>query len=213
MCPRTPQQVKEIREEKRSLIMDVALFLFAKNGYHATSISNIAKHAGISKGLMYNYFESKEDLLSSIIEKTVTEISQYFDINKDGYLTRDEFEFFIRQVARVLNEKHTFFRLFFQVLMQAEVREHFLNSFLGTGSLFKSAKELRDGYFISNIMKMLTDYFMRKKEKPGPGYDPYLDLNLFIITLKGFAITYIYMEEENDEYFNKTIDHIIEQFK
>jgi AcrR family transcriptional regulator len=213
MSPRTAQQFKEMREEKKSLIMDVAIFLFAKDGYHGTSISNIAKHAGISKGLMYNYFESKEDLLSSIIERSVTEISQYFDLNRDGYLTEDEFEFFIRQIARVLNEKQTFWRLFFQVLMQTEVREHFLNSFLGTESLFKSAKDFRDGFYISQIMKILTEYFVRKKEIKGSDYDPFLDLNMFIITLKGFAITYIYMEEENDEYFNKTVNNIIKQFK
>ncbi|MFH0841741.1 MAG: helix-turn-helix domain-containing protein [Bacteroidota bacterium] len=213
MSPRTPQQFKEIREEKKSLIMDAAIILFARDGYHATSISNIARHAGIAKGLMYIYFQSKEELLSSIIEKTVSEINQYFDINKDGYLSEDEFDFFIRQIARVLNEKQTFFRLFFQVLMQNEVRTHFLNSFLGTESLFKSAKDLKEGSFISGIMNMLTDYFTRKKTRSAPEYDPYLDLNLFIITLKGFAITYIYMEEENDGYFNKTIDHIIAQFK
>lgn len=47
--------------------MDVALELFGTYGYHSTSISKIAREAGISKGLMYNYFESKEDLLYGII--------------------------------------------------------------------------------------------------------------------------------------------------
>ena len=54
--------------------MDVALEHFANEGYHATTINHIAKHAGISKGLMYNYFESKEALLKAIIHKSVTEV-------------------------------------------------------------------------------------------------------------------------------------------
>ena len=47
--------------------MVAALELFAIDGYHNTSISKIAKHAGISKGLMYNYFDSKEDLLKDVV--------------------------------------------------------------------------------------------------------------------------------------------------
>jgi len=193
--------------------MDVALYLFANKGYHATTITNIAKHAGISKGLMYIYFESKEDLLSGIIGKSVSEIYNYFDLNRDGYLTEEEFEFFIRKLGRILNEKQTFWRLFFQVLMQNEVREQFLNSFLGTESMVRSGKELKNGIFISNIMKMITEYFVRKKETRGGDYDPYLEMNMFLLTLKGFAITYIYMDEDDDAYFEKTVDNIIALYK
>ena len=213
MSPRTTKQFDDIREEKKALIMDVALYLFANKGYHATTITNIAKHAGISKGLMYIYFESKEDLLSGIIGKSVSEIYNYFDLNRDGYLTEEEFEFFIRKLGRILNEKQTFWRLFFQVLMQNEVREQFLNSFLGTESMVRSGKELKNGIFISNIMKMITEYFVRKKETRGGDYDPYLEMNMFLLTLKGFAITYIYMDEDDDAYFEKTVDNIIALYK
>jgi AcrR family transcriptional regulator len=213
MSPRSQKQIEEIREEKKALIMEVALFQFANLGFKATTISNLAKHAGISKGLLYNYFKNKEDLLSSIIDKSVCEIYAYFDINRDGYLSEDEFEFFIRKTARILNEKQTFWKLFFQVLMQNEVRVQFLNSFLGTETLLKSAQNYKEGSFISNIMKILTEYFVRKKELRGSDYDPFLDLNMFILTLKGFAITYTYMDEDVDEYFEKTIDKIIAVYK
>ncbi|HET6559885.1 MAG TPA: TetR/AcrR family transcriptional regulator, partial [Prolixibacteraceae bacterium] len=65
--PRTTVQFEAIREEKRKLILETALELFAENGYHGTSISHITKKAGISKGLLYNYFVSKEDVLKNII--------------------------------------------------------------------------------------------------------------------------------------------------
>ena len=70
MSPRTPKQFMEIREEKKTLIMDVALEHFANEGYFTTTINHIARHAGISKGLMYNYFESKEELLTEIINRS-----------------------------------------------------------------------------------------------------------------------------------------------
>ena len=126
MSPRTPQQFEEIREEKRTHIMNVALEHFAIEGYHNTTISHIAKHAGISKGLMYNYFESKEELLSEIINRSMDEISLYFDPDKDGYLTEEEFELFLRKLFHIIREKISFWRLFYQFLIQKDVREQFL---------------------------------------------------------------------------------------
>ena len=41
--------------------------LFATNGYPGTSVNAIAKKAGVSKGLIYNYFESKEDIVKRLI--------------------------------------------------------------------------------------------------------------------------------------------------
>lgn len=192
--------------------MDTALVHFANKGYHATTIDHLAKHAGISKGLMYNYFKSKEDLLLAIIEKSVGEVYNYFDTDRDNYLSEDEFEFFIRKAARLLNEKQSFWRLFFQVLLQNEVREQFLDTFLGTESLLKSGKDFKEGLFISKIMRIITEYFERKTNTRGPDYDPYLDLNMFILTLKGFAITYIYMDQD-DEYFEKCVNSIIALYK
>ncbi|MEL6970339.1 MAG: TetR/AcrR family transcriptional regulator [Bacteroidota bacterium] len=67
MSPRTTEQFDEIRQRSRQRIMDAALALFGSIGYQTTSISKIAKAAGISKGLMYNYFASKQELLEAII--------------------------------------------------------------------------------------------------------------------------------------------------
>ena len=66
MSPRTSKQFDKIRQQKKRLILDTSLELFAEKGFHATSISQIAKKAKISKGLIYNYFESKDDILNEI---------------------------------------------------------------------------------------------------------------------------------------------------
>lgn len=214
MSPRTPQQFEEIREERKTLIMDTALEIFANEGYHNTTINQIAKQAGISKGLMYNYFDSKEDLLKAIILRSVMEIYNFFDINRDGFLSEEEFEFFIRRIAKILKEKQTFWKLFFQLLIQSEVREEFLKEFLGSGSLLQVLTEHNEkGLFLSDIMKIITNYFVRKKERRGSDYDPYLDMTLFILTLKGFAITYVYTDKDDVISYEKTISQIIELYK
>ena len=79
MCPRTSEQFEEIRESKRRQIMYAAIECFATSGYHSVSISDLAKHAGISKGLMYNYFSSKEELLKTIFAEVMEEMMGLFN--------------------------------------------------------------------------------------------------------------------------------------
>jgi len=213
MSPRTPKQYEEIREEKIALIMDTALEHFANEGYYKTTIDHIARHAGISKGLMYNYFESKEALLKAIIGKSVTEVFSYFDIDRDGYLSEEEFEFFVRKIAVMLKEKRSFWRLLFQLLMQNEVRDQFMKSFAGPGSLVNSGTVNGLSQPASQILKMISDYFIRRKNNMNEGYDPLVELNMFIITLKGYAITSIYSDDSEVDNNEKTIDRIIELFK
>lgn len=69
MSPRSKQQNKQVREASINNILDASLELFALKGYDATSISMIAEKAGISKGLLYNYFSGKEALLKGLIDK------------------------------------------------------------------------------------------------------------------------------------------------
>ena len=73
MSPRTAQQNEEIRLESQKKIMDAAFELVAKQGYESTSISQIARKAGVAKGLVYNYFESKEELLNSLVQRAFSE--------------------------------------------------------------------------------------------------------------------------------------------
>ena len=74
--PRTKAQNEAIRTEKRQLIMDTALQLFAEEGYISASIDKIAQKAGISKGLLYTYFNNKEDLLYQILLSGIGKISE-----------------------------------------------------------------------------------------------------------------------------------------
>ncbi len=54
--------------EKQEKILNAALQLFAKEGYHATSTNKVAKLAGVSEGLIFRHFGNKEGLLQAILE-------------------------------------------------------------------------------------------------------------------------------------------------
>lgn len=63
---------QEQKEKRRNEILFAALQLFTRNGYAATKVSDIALQAGMSTGLMFHYFESKEKLYEELIRIGVT---------------------------------------------------------------------------------------------------------------------------------------------
>lgn len=210
MSPRSASRVEEIREEKKNLIMDVALEHFSNTGFHATTISHIAKQAGISKGLMYNYFRSKEDLLSAIITRSLSEIYDSFNPDHDSRLTPDEFELFIRKVFKLLNEKRQFWKLLFRILLQQGVFE----SLMGNENLtvVVSGVPLRD--FSQNMTELLVDYFERKKVTAGVDYDPEIEMLMFANAIKGFAMTSIFSPElYQGDYLEKVTEAFLKRYK
>ncbi|MCX6254344.1 MAG: TetR/AcrR family transcriptional regulator [Bacteroidia bacterium] len=213
MSPRTPKQFKEIREEKKALIMDVALEHFACEGYHNCTISHIARHAGISKGLMYNYFESKEVLLTEIINRSMEEISKDFDPDKDGYFSEEEFELFFRKLFHLLREKLSFCRLFYQLIVQKDVRDQFLKTYLGPVNTIPEFYSNTSNSFLAIVSKMITEYFIRKKERKPADYDPILEQYMFIYTIEGFIMLTSYLDEVDVNYYDKTVNRIIELYK
>lgn len=63
--PRVLQDYK-IRAKKR--IVDAAIQVFAEKGYHQAKMTDIAKELGVSKGTIYQYFKSKEDLFKAVVQ-------------------------------------------------------------------------------------------------------------------------------------------------
>lgn len=132
--PRSIEQYEAIRKEKRELILDTALILFAENGFHQTSMEQIARKAFISKGLTYNYFESKNAILEEILKKGFDAIYTHFDLNKDGLLTYAEFEFFIRESFNVISKNRNFWKLYFSIIMQPMVTETYIHNYSETSA-------------------------------------------------------------------------------
>lgn len=121
--PRSVEQLEQIRKQKKAHIRQTALELFAENGFHATSISQITKKAKISKGLIYNYFESKDDILEDIFQWAFSTIYSNLDINKDGVLSKDEFIRFIQISIQSTIENKPFWKLYSALVFQPHILE------------------------------------------------------------------------------------------
>lgn len=62
----------DVRREKRALILEHAIRVFAAKGFHGARVSDIAREADIAYGLVYHYFKNKEEILHTIFEERWT---------------------------------------------------------------------------------------------------------------------------------------------
>ena len=140
MSPRTKDQFEEIRNKSRENIEKIALELFAIKGYHATSVSQIAEKAGISKGLLYNYYKNKEQLLNSVIMKVFDEIMRIIKMSED-LSAEKQIEQMIIQTIDHLKENITFWRLYLFLVHQSDVQ-------LKLTGIWEKMRDDYMGYFV-----------------------------------------------------------------
>jgi TetR/AcrR family transcriptional regulator, fatty acid metabolism regulator protein len=55
--------------DKRRLILDAAIRVFARRGFHHCRVSDVADEAGVAYGLVYHYFDSKEEILNTLFQE------------------------------------------------------------------------------------------------------------------------------------------------
>jgi TetR/AcrR family transcriptional regulator, fatty acid metabolism regulator protein len=66
------------QEEKRKVILDAAVRVFARSGYHGARVGDIATKAGVAHGLLYHYFSSKERVLETVFRENFGELLDRF---------------------------------------------------------------------------------------------------------------------------------------
>ncbi len=121
--PRTKEQFKSIREKTRAQILNTALELFAQKGFKGTTISDIAKAARISKGLAYNYFSSKQNLMIAVLNLLTIEIEQLFSAIQNISDPFEQLRVIIELTFINLEKDEKFWRLYVSFLLQPDVKE------------------------------------------------------------------------------------------
>jgi TetR/AcrR family transcriptional repressor of uid operon len=91
MCPKVTSQHKQ---EVRGRIIQSAIECFSKNGFDRTRMDEISLLADLSKGTLYNYFDSKEDLFNAICEDSLDllkiQLDQLFTKSRDDLISNAE---------------------------------------------------------------------------------------------------------------------------
>jgi len=115
MTPKTDAQNRALKEASKQKILETAIQLFAKHGYDGTSIRKIAQTAGISQGLLYNYFSSKEQLLIEIMQQGMTYAEQSFLAIPMDAAPLIQLEALVRQIFVELQKQQEFWRVFYSL--------------------------------------------------------------------------------------------------
>jgi AcrR family transcriptional regulator len=99
---------------RREQILDVALVVFARSGFHGSSMNDVADAAGVTKPVLYQHFDSKRDLYSALLDEVgarlLNSISKAAAEATDG---KSRTELGYRAYFRWVAEDHDSFRLLF----------------------------------------------------------------------------------------------------
>lgn len=161
------------REEKNQVtknkIKDSAMTEFAKHGYEAASLNVICKNGGISKGIIYHYFESKEDLYLCCVEecflkltvylqkymkktKDFDMLSEYFDVRSKFFRDNEELSGLFRSAVLFppndlisqIKERRSLFDKFNRSVLHEIIEEHSVRKDLKEEEIFRVFDEFQD---------------------------------------------------------------------
>ena len=79
-----PKVSEEHLEARRQQIVDAAVQCFARSGIHGTSLDDIRLEADLSRGAVYHYFKSKEDIIDALRERSVSEDADLYSDSAQG---------------------------------------------------------------------------------------------------------------------------------
>jgi AcrR family transcriptional regulator len=156
-----PKLTPSAMEKKKSRIDEAARKLFISQGFHATSMRNIASGAGTSLGNVYNYYRTKEEILESIIGRYQTVIDSrlraIFD-EIDEPLESESLIRFGKQIKEMVNAHHDFWLLMYIDVLEFENR-HFRKMFEG---------------LVHNLRRRFATQFneLKKQGRVHPDVDP-----------------------------------------
>src|SRR6187455_1090549 len=94
--------------DKRERILSAAERIFARHGFFAAKVSDVAKEAGVADGTIYLYFKSKDDLLISLFERRMQQVNALLrDAVADIKSPREQLTVFIKTYLKLVHDEPT----------------------------------------------------------------------------------------------------------
>jgi TetR/AcrR family fatty acid metabolism transcriptional regulator len=93
------------RSDKRGRILSAAERIFARHGFFAARVSEIAKEAGVADGTIYLYFKSKDDLLISLFERRMTQVNDALRAAIGGVPAEAQLRAFIKAYLQLVHDE------------------------------------------------------------------------------------------------------------
>jgi len=100
--------------DTRSRLRELALQLFAEQGYEKTSLREIAERLGVTKAALYYYFKSKEDIVASLVEDYMAQLDELIAWGKEQPRTAATRAEIVRRYLHVVADGTAVFRMLHQ---------------------------------------------------------------------------------------------------
>lgn len=106
--------------DTKDLLLQAALKVFATNGYHGSSVADIAKEAHVSKALFYHYFDSKKDLLILFAKRRLEEWTPLIESLETIQDPKERIVFLIEFVLGELETRSDWLRFLYMLYLSTE---------------------------------------------------------------------------------------------
>ncbi|HTX99994.1 MAG TPA: helix-turn-helix domain-containing protein [Bacteroidota bacterium] len=115
MSPRSKKTSLLMRARTREAILAASLELFAKHGFSATTTEQIARKAGISKGLIFTQFRRKQDILLAIFERMIDKVMPSFLLQRDARPPKEKLQTLVTTWLKLIETEPLAVRLTLQL--------------------------------------------------------------------------------------------------
>lgn len=179
-------QSTTMQKTKKEIILDTALDLFADRGYDATPTSLIAKEAGVSEGLIFKHYISKENLLEAVVKAGYRRITD----KSKGLVEENDPNKLISNVLdmpqKLVEDERSFWRMQFRLVDEEIAQKHHLR-------------------YSHSVMQKLVEAFRKL------GYEePELETEVLMLLVEG--LWRAYLSNEDRSHFSKMLDLIKKKY-
>jgi len=183
MPGRTKEYGEKLREATRNKIITAAVALFAEKGLAATSAKDIASLAGVSVGLMYHYFKTKEEAFAALLEYAMCDI----DDIKNSLASDCPLDSLNELVSEILKSLHAGYEFsqWMAILSQPLAKSY--------NSELREKIEYFDRQFIEQIAILIKQGQKQNKFKMG---EPNMLAQYFLSTLLGICTLQLSLRED-----------------
>ena len=159
-----------MKAESRSAILSASLELFAKRGFSATTTDEIARKAGVSKGLIFTHFRTKEEILLTIFKEEIIHLVPNIDEDDSGLSPKERFIQLINTWIHIVETEPLLVRLALHLNLDDDYRK----------LMRRKGKQFLDLYF-GRMRKLLVKLGSKT---------PDLDLHLLNFMFDGITANY-----------------------
>jgi AcrR family transcriptional regulator len=118
--PRTAEANLALRNATRHKVLDAAVRLFSRRGFHGTSVRAIAEEAGIAQGLLYSHFGSKDDVLAALMGANIFDVQATLTEADEGTTAEEYVSRLLQAAKRSVTEHIDAWRLNYALRHQPE---------------------------------------------------------------------------------------------